>query len=324
MVVDAVVATIDRAVKIGGLADRLDKPFRNFPPTKGPDSTSHPKAFDVRCTSFDYIKRYVAAKIREIPDKDIREAAEGKYPAALVIGPAPFLENLAEHLMSIYPDARFKPSDQLPVLALDGYRFLARDPRSNLGWRILLQLAKQSGWESALRTALTNQSPLVDELDEAFRDEHLAVATTLERAWRETLEEEERQALATRLMVPLEELDSVLGLTQVEGPLSDEEGERESLLTLGGDEVSPEESEKEAAPTPSILFTSLVGAKGLSGAHVFVLGCSNGRFPRKATPTDDEICQFIVALSRTRKACHLVCAARPEMVTAKYLPAVGR
>ena len=35
----------------------------------------------------------------------------------------------------------------------------------------------------------------------------------------------------------------------------------------------------------------------------------NGHFPQNpANPTDDEICEFVVALSRTRKACHLVSA----------------
>ena len=58
---------------------------------------------------------------------------------------------------------------------------------------------------------------------------------------------------------------------------------------------------------PSIICTTLVGAKGLSAEHVFIVGMNNGVFPRDpGAVTDDEICELIVGLSRTRQACHLV------------------
>lgn len=62
---------------------------------------------------------------------------------------------------------------------------------------------------------------------------------------------------------------------------------------------------------PSILCTSLVGAKGLSAEHVFITSFVNGEFPHDPRNVEDtEICELIVGLSRTRKACHLISCGR--------------
>jgi superfamily I DNA/RNA helicase len=75
------------------------------------------------------------------------------------------------------------------------------------------------------------------------------------------------------------------------------------------DEDAPAEVDDEEPPedAPAILFTSLVGAKGLSASYVFVVGFNNGFFPRDPNAiTDDEVCKLLVALSRTRVECHIV------------------
>ena len=65
---------------------------------------------------------------------------------------------------------------------------------------------------------------------------------------------------------------------------------------------STENSSEIDTSKPSILLTSYVGAKGLSGGHVFTLGMYNGNLPRnKESISDVEISQFLVALTRTRK-----------------------
>ncbi len=61
------------------------------------------------------------------------------------------------------------------------------------------------------------------------------------------------------------------------------------------------------ARTGILLLTSYVGCKGLSAGHVFVVGASNGDMPRDPNNIKDvEISQFIVALTRTRKQCHVI------------------
>ncbi len=75
------------------------------------------------------------------------------------------------------------------------------------------------------------------------------------------------------------------------------------------DEDIPNDPNTTDNDEPDILFTNLVGSKGLSAEHVFVVGMMDGHFPRDRNAiTDEEVCSFLVALSRTRKQCHLISA----------------
>jgi len=66
-------------------------------------------------------------------------------------------------------------------------------------------------------------------------------------------------------------------------------------------------SEVEGALNPKIILTSFEGAKGLSAQHVFIIGVQDGDLPRNNNnPTDFEINKFLVALTRTRKQCHIL------------------
>lgn len=58
---------------------------------------------------------------------------------------------------------------------------------------------------------------------------------------------------------------------------------------------------------PTIKLTSYVGCKGLSAGHVFIVGMNVGSMPKNPDEIQDlEISQFIVALTRTRKCCHIL------------------
>lgn len=58
---------------------------------------------------------------------------------------------------------------------------------------------------------------------------------------------------------------------------------------------------------PLVKLTSFEGSKGLSAQHVFIVGMHDGDCPRNPKRIDDiDICRFIVALTRTRKECHLL------------------
>lgn len=61
------------------------------------------------------------------------------------------------------------------------------------------------------------------------------------------------------------------------------------------------------ADRPSIRLTSFHGAKGMSAQHVFILGLEEGRLPSKRTAIKSlEVRKIIVALTRTRKQCHIL------------------
>ena len=67
------------------------------------------------------------------------------------------------------------------------------------------------------------------------------------------------------------------------------------------------EDEKPDTSKPSILLSSFVGCKGLSAGHVIIIGANDEAIPKNNKNISDvEIAQFMVALTRTRKQCHVV------------------
>jgi superfamily I DNA/RNA helicase len=148
--------------------------------------------------------------------------------------------------------------------------------------------------DRALVEAHRDDIDIVDLLPPEWVEGHLTVVSLLSRITDgEDLDNGEAQLLANQTGRVVDELASLLGAGD-----GDEGG-----AGAGGHERDPD--------APTIVCTSLVGAKGLSAGHVFVVGLNDGHFPRDAGGiTDDEMCQFLVALSRTRGRCHLISAGR--------------
>lgn len=296
VVVRAVNRTIGRATGIGLLDDRLDKPFECYMPDKRPASRSHRQILDVRCTTNPVMAKYVVREIGKIPAEDIASSVAGRHYTALIIGQKQFTRPIHELLVDgDYPYAGRRSSGKIRPQLLDGYRRLARDPSSNLGWRILLHFDRPADWQAAVRSALNSGEPLATFLPEHYRSPHLAIAEIVRALLdREEVEADAMSRVSKAIRVPAEGLEDVLRAAQER----DEEAETAGRRPLG----VPEDP-----ALPSILVTSMNGAKGLSAEHVFVVGCMNTYFPEDpAHPTDQEVSQLIVALSRTRKACHLV------------------
>jgi superfamily I DNA/RNA helicase len=301
VIVESVNTTVREAVANGNLDGRLDKTFECYLPDKQIDSAAHPKIIHAQCTvernNAQYVGRYVTKQIEGIGADDIAESRAGGYPTVLVIGPNPFLERAYNVIQQRFAHARLKMAAKSLMSPLDAYRRLAADQRSRLGWRILLYLEPFDGSDDILKRVLENQSELAAELPDEYRDRHLAIASLVRRLRNdEGLDETQQASLTQALGQSMAEIRESLALQEDEA-----EGEE------GAEAEAPEGDETE----PSIVCTSLVGAKGLSASYVFIVGFNNGHFPRDAANiTDEEVCCFLVALSRTRKECHLVSCQR--------------
>jgi len=296
VIVDAVNSTISRATAEGSLRGRLAKPFVCYLPEKAEASARHPTIHHARCSIHRYMALYVEDEIARIPDADVEESVKRGHLTALVVGRTQFVQPVFRRLKDgSYPQTQERRSPTFNVEPIDGYRLLARDPQSNLGWRILVHVAPFEDWDLAVEAALALDEPLIERLPQGYVEGHTEIAMLLAKASsRQDLEAHEARRLARALGIHTSELAGYLVTEDIE--VADE-----SVATRGGTD------EEEPATRPSILCTSLVGAKGLSAEHVFVVGCMNGFFPVNSSyPTDDEIREFIVALSRTRAACHLV------------------
>lgn len=271
----------------GLLEGRLEKRFECFLPDKWEISERYPRIFHAACSvesrKAPYAGLYIERQIRAIPADAIERSRKGNYPTVLVIGP-PFVVRLAyDVLVRTWPHAEFRRGTRLELAILDGYRMLLANRASRLGWRLITMFDAPSDrqWIEAIASGFD----FVSVLPEEYRQHHLKMV----------------EALGAFLNG-----DEIAGLSDL---LRSCGTTRDGLLTAA--KVNIEETAPGNPPdiegAPTIVCTSLEGAKGLSAEHVFVLGLTEGQFPRDPERiTDHEACCFIVALTRARSSCHVV------------------
>ncbi|MEA2633812.1 MAG: ATP-dependent helicase UvrD/PcrA [Chloroflexota bacterium] len=280
------------ALAAGNLKGRLDKQFICFLPDKVNDSQRFTKIASVWCSvekhGLRYAGRYIASEIEKIDAADVEESYGRKYPTALVIGPKQFTAGVREVLEArghqlISPP----PGESEEPLLVHGYKLLFANGRSRLGWRIVLAAERNPATINFVKRVISEGAELRDLLDADYVSRHLRFAQLVGRLLAgEELGADAVTALSDQTGQTIEEIRRALRLVAEPVPALDQ-------------------------TRPSVQMTSLVGAKGLSGGHVFVVGFNAGHFPRRPqSPTDDEVSQFLVALTRTRKRSHLISYGR--------------
>jgi superfamily I DNA/RNA helicase len=178
----------------------------------------------------------------------------------------------------------------MDLTLLDGHLCLIKDERSNLGWRIIAELNRfKSGIENAIKNALENNSRLMDHLPTDFIQEHYSKLQLLRMLLtnKSNLKEEERLSLENYFGISCDEISTVKNKSE-----------------LDFDETF--EGVDKSNTKPLVRLTTYNGCKGLSAGNVFVVGLEQPTDQSKKQPSFNEICQFVVALTRTRKQCHLI------------------
>lgn len=302
VIVEAVNVLVREAQERGHLERRIEREYLCFLPDKQGHSEANPALIHAACSvnnkNAPYISRYVAKQIGEIPLEDIEASRSGGHPTALVIGRLHWVKQVYEYLRERFTNVGLQQSAEAKIEPLDAYKRLATNRASRLGWRILLHTTPCEGAAGIVKAALTEDRELFDLLPQEYRDYHLSLAAIVKKLLDEgQLDPDEESLLENGLQMNIEEIRERLQL----GLAEEEQAESSEELSRAGEDAGDEPS------SPEILCTSLVGAKGLSAEHVFIVGCVNGVFPADpADITNSEICELIVGLSRTRKACHLI------------------
>jgi superfamily I DNA/RNA helicase len=300
VVVSEVNDVVAAAVANGNLANRLEKEFACYLPSKLKESDQYPRIIHAACSversNAPYVGRYVLQQIAAIPAHEIAESKKGGYPTVLIVGPRPFLTSAFQVVREKYPHAVLKVGQKLTVDDLEGYRRLAADPKSRLGWRIILHAHPIAELFDVLRAVHTEGKELSELLPDSYRTSHLNIAALVKAATTGEISEDGVEILCMIFEKSAAEIAEAL---QLDGDQAEEKDQEESDL-----EDVPENE-------PTILCTTMLGSKGLSAAHVYIVGFNNLHMPRDPKKiTDEEICQFLVALSRTRKLCHVVSCGR--------------
>ena len=198
-------------------------------------------------------------------------------------------------LVAVVPGARCTGSPQWRMFS--GSPSFRGEYDASLGVTSTRRVLPQKATRNAIRAIPrgsrgADDCSLADVLPGEYVKRHLAVADALASA---VIGEPVVASLVAR--VP-----EIAGL-----PLADLLAQADDVPDCTGD--APDSSG--ALHAGGILCTSLAGCKGLSANHVFLVGMNDGHLPyKRASITDDEVCQLIVALSRSRKSCTLVSTGR--------------
>lgn len=307
VIVKATNEVISVAERAGFLSGRIQKPYECFLPDKQDDNKKYPRIKIVACSvqqpRAPYVAKYIWSEIQNISREEIGQSA-GLYPAVLIIGPSHYLREINKFMKGKTTELDVDYSEHPPddVDVAEGYRLLLRDEKSNLGWRIVFgHLAGKDAVRLALESARKKGGYLFEEISDDDRRTIRARCELLKK-----LADPEIQ-LSTEDVRVIEECFG-LPLEVLRGQMAISEGVGDDDDDGGMEDAPPKKGENKK---PIIKLTTYSGAKGLSGGHVFVVGFEDGAFPKtNRKPTDTEICQFIVAMTRTRHECSLIWARR--------------
>lgn len=195
VIVGAVNDVITRSQRETRLAGRIDKPYRYYAPIKGDDSARFPKIdliqTSVQRLNANYFGRYIEQSIRAMSKADAKTAKEKHEPLALIIGNKPYMPQIEKHLVEsgLYV-ARKKQELNERDFALE---LLREEPHSNLAWRIILSLSRESIAAPIVRKSHEEGSSIFDNLAKEITDPVLAEAA----AWTKPQIQEEDEGPPT-------------------------------------------------------------------------------------------------------------------------------
>jgi hypothetical protein len=254
------------------LKGRIQKEYICYVPDKHVDSKANPQILLTKNCPVGMIEYKIRSELEAITSNQ-------KIKDVLVIGEGRSCEALLKTIATQLRNYGFKSVDyrgtpgllDLRQNVIDAYKFIKKDEKSLLGWRIL-------------------GSPD----DESIKATHVRNATTLDAIIKGTPSQ-----LKTIKDSAIEALK-----TEIENGTMSEQEVRKKLLI----QELKRANLHIARPLCNLEITvcNILNSKGLGADVVFVVGFDQGRFPVKKTPTDGEIYQMLVAITRTKKRLHLI------------------
>lgn len=170
LAVNAILAAVQN---LGCLKGRIKKPFRHYPPAKGPDSKKYPHIQVAECSTqalnTNYFGKYIANEVRKIPAEEIAESHEKSFPTVLVIGSIQYLRQIQAHLEEQGLAVARKLDSKSELTREEGLQRLKLNPESNLGWRIMLETEKPPFEKKVVGDSVKTAAPIHTLLPKEFK-----------------------------------------------------------------------------------------------------------------------------------------------------------
>jgi superfamily I DNA/RNA helicase len=298
VIIEAINDIIASAVANGNLKGRVTKEYKYFEDLKkDKECELHPKIAYTQCFA-KQIPWFIQKSIGEIA-----EIEKGAF-SVLVISPTKLQTRfVATSLKSKgFENVQFteKNDDKSPLL-MEGLKILLGDKESNLGWRILSKLLLNEDDFKTLLSSTSNvsSSKIYDLLEGAFKSEIESVLKTL-------------KAVKIGKIVKDEDVNKLLKLIGVNALEVAQNQLREDLINDGQKNGNP------GLRKIPIKATTIQSSKGLSADYVFITHFDDQYFIKhknKSTISDQDICNFLVALTRAKKKVFLISTNTEEEPT---------
>ena len=297
VIVQAANDIIESAAKKGCLKGRIEKPFVYFV-DKDRVSDENP--------TISYGQVW-ATKIPWAIEKEIGKVARDlRAPfSVLIISPYNIQSRQLTAALKNKGFEKLESTEKRPAKEpslLDGLRLLVSDYRGNLGWRIVAKcLLEEKDFKSVLEeTAHENARSMNELVGNECRnrvEEMLRVLKKLARS--EPIDDTGVEALKKMGLDPYNIMRDILA----------EELDLES-----------HRSADPAVRKIPVKATTIQGSKGLSADYVFITHFDDQYLIKnKRSPTDKEVCNFVVALTRARKKVFLISSKKKEPTFLKWI-----
>ncbi|MBL7066353.1 MAG: AAA family ATPase [Candidatus Marinimicrobia bacterium] len=288
VIVDATNDIIIAAKKFDFLDQRINKPFQYF----------HEKEKDKESEKYSTIgyKQIFASQIPWFIEKKISEMAKdlrNKF-SVLIISPYRKQSNfIAEALKKKgMQNIECKIKDEKEVSLLDGFKLLLNNINDNLGWRIVSKyLLSNDDFSTLLSATYSNSSKMIYEIvDKDFKKEVKSILKILKK-------------IKDKKPIDNDEFIDIMKKINIDPYAILNEFAREKINNVFQPVGIP------AIRKIPIKTTTIQSSKGLSGDLVFITHFDDRYFIKdndKTKNTDRDICNFLVALTRTKKKVYLI------------------
>jgi hypothetical protein len=303
VIVEAVNDIILAAKNRGYLGRRIDKSYVYFAcKEKDQESQDHPSivymhAFDTMLPSL------IKTQIEECARK------ERKKFSVLVISP------IAKKCRELFHGLKAKgfqtiqqPADKHadPTL-MEGFNLLLTNPECNLGWRIVAKyLLEKADFEDCVKGTATQEPQPMSKLIKMRDRKKIRKMLTFLRAVRDGKHDHngaECEATGGSL-VHTHEFRSLLGTLGVDPYAIAMERLKDKISSSHGKALVHASVRK-----VPIQISTIQGSKGLAADYVFITGFDDRYFigdKDKSKISDQDICKFLVALTRARRKVYLI------------------
>jgi hypothetical protein len=289
VIVEAINDFISSAVQRGFLKDRIEKAYKYFPSEEmDKEGRKHQKII-FRPVFAKFLTDYFQTEICSIAERE-REPFD-----ILIIVPNgmkkvrfPQIRNSLD--IAGFRNVRWAEGQDRCASLKDGLSLIRQNPECNLGWRIVLSLvATDDEFTHILKLNAAEHTAKICEL---AGEDCASKVRTLASSFQKLVDDEELEN---------SELDELLSLAGYDQREIAKEKLREDCYPHERSPVS-----MRSIRDIRIHITTVVGSKGLSADYVFLLDFSDVHFSKSKKISDQNIYDFLVAMTRARKQLYLI------------------